>query len=71
MKKLYKLYDVREDPAIIGNYDKLQEVAKACNEWEAETDGDCKFELWKYNKQIDYYEIIEKWTYNNFTIKIK
>lgn len=71
MKKLYKLYDVLEGASTIGYYDTLKEVAKACNEYEAETDGECDFELLKFNPRHDGYQIIDKWVYNNVTVKIE
>lgn len=71
MNKTYKLYDVLEGVSTIGYYDTLKEVAKACNNYEVETDGECSFDLLKFNPRINGYEIIDNWVYNKVTVKIE
>ena len=71
MKKLYKLYDVIEGVSTIGYYDTLKEVAKACNDYEDETDNECSLVLLKLNNHTTGYDIISKWTYNKTTVTIK
>ena len=43
MKKYFVLdwYDDWNDPEFIGEFDTVKEAEEACDNWEAETDGEC------------------------------
>lgn len=43
MKKyfVFDWYEDWNDPEFIGEFDTVEEAEEACDDWEAETDGEC------------------------------
>lgn len=50
--KEYQLYDLYDCYGIVGEYDTLDELERAADEWGIETDGECDLVLCRWNEDI-------------------
>ena len=50
--KEYQLYDLYDCYGIVGEYDTLDELKQAADEWETETDGECDLVLRRWNEDM-------------------
>ena len=70
MAKKFKLYDVYEGTELLGKFETKNEVAKACNQRDEETDGECSLMLLTLNEDATKYKIVEDWTDTKTSIKM-
>lgn len=60
MKKRYKLKDL-DNGDVIGYFDTMREVRKACKDYNIECEGDWMPQLREYNPETGKYKIVEWW----------
>ncbi|MDE5754819.1 MAG: hypothetical protein K2H89_09825 [Oscillospiraceae bacterium] len=55
--KKYQLYDFYECYGAVADCDTLEEIEKACADWEAETDGECDLIIRQWDENLQGYKV--------------